>query len=98
MKPMLAKPRISIAHVEGSGTALIDPNSPSRSPLSPSVKKRVFGSPLLPPEPKTSDQSPYIKSQAHAGWALIRSRYDDGGYSGGSTDRPDQRPAVAHPR
>jgi site-specific DNA recombinase len=26
---------------------------------------------------------------AHAGWALIRSRYDDGGYSGGSTDRPD---------
>ena len=33
--------------------------------------------------------SAYIKSQAHAGWALIRSRYDDGGYSGGSTDRPD---------
>src|SRR5437868_11931480 len=31
----------------------------------------------------------YIKSQAHAGWALIRSRYDDGGYSGGPTDRPD---------
>src|SRR5438045_5693058 len=30
----------------------------------------------------------YIRSQAHAGWALIRSRYDDGGYSGGSTDRP----------
>ena len=33
--------------------------------------------------------SAYIRSQAHAGWALIRSRYDDGGYSGGSTDRPD---------
>ncbi len=33
--------------------------------------------------------SAYIKSQAHAGWGLIRSRYDDGGYSGGSTDRPD---------
>src|ERR1700691_3213248 len=33
--------------------------------------------------------SAYIKSQAHAGWALIRSRYDDGGYAGGSTDRPD---------
>src|SRR6202165_4356643 len=31
----------------------------------------------------------YIKSQAHAGWTLIRSRYDDGGYSGGSADRPD---------
>src|ERR1700716_3214296 len=33
--------------------------------------------------------SAYIKSQAHAGWTLIRSRYNDGGYSGGSTDRPD---------
>src|SRR5215468_6934476 len=33
--------------------------------------------------------SAYIKSQAHAGWALIKTRYDDGGYSGGSTDRPD---------
>jgi DNA invertase Pin-like site-specific DNA recombinase len=32
--------------------------------------------------------SAYIKSQAHAGWTLVRSRYDDGGYSGGSTDRP----------
>jgi site-specific DNA recombinase len=30
----------------------------------------------------------YICSQAHAGWALIRTRYDDGGYSGGSTERP----------
>ncbi|HEY0800229.1 MAG TPA: recombinase family protein [Steroidobacteraceae bacterium] len=33
--------------------------------------------------------SAYIKSQAHAGWTLVRARYDDGGYSGGSTDRPD---------
>jgi DNA invertase Pin-like site-specific DNA recombinase len=33
--------------------------------------------------------SAYIRSQAHAGWSLIRSRYDDGGYSGGSTDRPN---------
>ena len=30
----------------------------------------------------------YIRSQAHAGWTLIRTRYDDGGYSGGSTERP----------
>lgn len=30
----------------------------------------------------------YIRSQAHAGWSLVRSRYDDGGYSGASTDRP----------
>jgi DNA invertase Pin-like site-specific DNA recombinase len=33
--------------------------------------------------------SAYIKSQAHAGWSLIRFRYDDGGYSGGSTERPN---------
>src|SRR5215208_5521681 len=30
----------------------------------------------------------YIRSQAHAGWTLINARYDDGGFSGGSTDRP----------
>jgi site-specific DNA recombinase len=30
----------------------------------------------------------YIKSQAHAGWALVWTRYDDAGFSGGSTDRP----------
>ena len=30
----------------------------------------------------------YIRSQAHDGWTLIRTRYDDGGFSGGSTDRP----------
>src|ERR1043165_9143175 len=30
----------------------------------------------------------YIRSQAHAGWTLIRSKYDDGGFSGGNTERP----------
>ena len=30
----------------------------------------------------------YIRSQAHGGWKLIRNRCDDGGYSGGSMDRP----------
>jgi len=30
----------------------------------------------------------YIRSQAHAGWTMVRTRYDDGGFSGGSTDRP----------
>jgi DNA invertase Pin-like site-specific DNA recombinase len=29
-----------------------------------------------------------FRSQAHDGWTLIRARYDDGGYSGGSTERP----------
>lgn len=32
--------------------------------------------------------SAYIRSQAHAGWTPVRTRYDDGGFSGGSTDRP----------
>src|ERR1700675_4416180 len=30
----------------------------------------------------------YIKSQAHEGWSLIRNRYDDGGFSGGSMEHP----------
>jgi DNA invertase Pin-like site-specific DNA recombinase len=29
----------------------------------------------------------YIKSQAHEGWRLIRERYYDGGFSGGSIER-----------
>lgn len=30
----------------------------------------------------------YIKSQKHEGWVLSKNRYDDGGYSGGTMDRP----------
>jgi site-specific DNA recombinase len=30
----------------------------------------------------------YIKSQRHEGWKLVRARYDDGGLSGGTLDRP----------
>ena len=30
----------------------------------------------------------YIKSQAHEGWKLVRGQYNDGGFSGGSMDRP----------
>lgn len=30
----------------------------------------------------------YVKSQAGEGWSLIRTVYDDGGYSGGSMERP----------
>jgi site-specific DNA recombinase len=30
----------------------------------------------------------YIRSQAHAGWMLLKVKYDDGGFSGGNTERP----------
>jgi site-specific DNA recombinase len=30
----------------------------------------------------------YICSQQHEGWALVRTRYDDGGFSGGNMERP----------
>ena len=30
----------------------------------------------------------YIRSQAHEGWGLIPTAYDDGGFSGGSMERP----------
>ena len=30
----------------------------------------------------------YIKSQAHEGWRCLSARYDDGGFSGGSLERP----------
>src|SRR3989440_5290230 len=30
----------------------------------------------------------YIRSQQHEGWVLARTRYDDGGFSGGNIERP----------
>ena len=30
----------------------------------------------------------YIRSQQHEGWVLARTRYDDGGFSGGNLARP----------
>ena len=37
----------------------------------------------------------YIKSQAHEGWRLAPEAYDDGGYSGGSLERPALRRLLA---
>jgi DNA invertase Pin-like site-specific DNA recombinase len=37
----------------------------------------------------------YTKSQAHEGWKLIRDHYDDGGFSGGSLDRPGLQKLLA---
>src|SRR5438874_10856392 len=37
----------------------------------------------------------YIKSQAHEGWRLIPTRYDDGAFSGASLERPALHPLLA---
>jgi site-specific DNA recombinase len=37
----------------------------------------------------------YIESQRHEGWTLVPEYYDDGGYSGGSMDRPALRQLMA---
>src|SRR6201982_1901312 len=40
----------------------------------------------------------YIKSQAHEGWRLIPTRYDDGAFSGASLDRPALQQLLAEVR
>jgi hypothetical protein len=40
-----------------------------------------------PSTPSTRRRRTYVRSQAHDGWTLIRTRYNEGGYSGGSTRR-----------
>ena len=40
----------------------------------------------------------YIKSQAHEGWRCLRERYDDGGFSGGSMERPALQQLLAEIR
>jgi site-specific DNA recombinase len=37
----------------------------------------------------------YIASQAGQGWKVLPARYDDGGYSGGSLNRPALRNLLA---
>src|SRR5215468_820535 len=37
----------------------------------------------------------YIRSQCHEGWVLARTRYDDGGFSGGNLERPGLQQLLA---
>jgi len=37
----------------------------------------------------------YIKSQKHEGWMALPNLYDDGGYSGGSIERPALKKLLA---
>src|SRR5258706_4323510 len=84
--------------LEGKGGSVCHGNpvmkAPSVKPVRCAIYTRVSTEHGLDQEFNSLDAqydaaSAYIKIQAHAGWTLIRSRYDDGGYSGGSTDRPD---------
>src|SRR5215467_7723198 len=38
----------------------------------------------------------FVKSQAGEGWRLIKTAYDDGGFSGGTMDRPALDALLAH--
>ena len=38
----------------------------------------------------------YIKSQSHENWKLLPKHYDDGGYSGGTLDRPALNECKSH--
>jgi site-specific DNA recombinase len=38
----------------------------------------------------------FVKSQSHEGWRLIATAYDDGGFSGGSMERPGLRALLAN--
>src|SRR5216683_1137778 len=40
----------------------------------------------------------FIKSQAGEGWRLVKTAYDDGGFSGGTMDRPALKELLAHIR
>ena len=47
----------------------------------------------LPAQREASEA--YIKSQAHEGWVCLAPVYDDGGFSGGSMDRPGLKRLLA---
>ena len=49
---------------------------------------RVWGQDFNSLDAQYEASQAYIRSQAHAGWILLRGKYDDGGASGGNTDRP----------
>ena len=40
----------------------------------------------------------YIRSQVHAGWRMVPTKYKDGGFSGGNTDRPALQQLLADVR
>src|ERR1700730_621774 len=47
-----------------------------------------LGQPVDALQAQTEACEAYISSQRHEGWVLARTRYDDGGFSGGNIERP----------
>src|SRR5215212_8862908 len=67
--------------------------TPTWSPSSPKPQKVKCDSPGLEQDFNSLDAQreaaeAFIKSQAHEGWRCLPERYDDGGLSGGTLERP----------
>ena len=73
---------------------MTDPRTPERSgPVRCAIYTRKSTEEGLEQEFNSLDAqydacSAYIASQRHEGWSQVRGRYDDGGFSGGTMDRP----------
>ena len=83
---MSAKPRRSV-------NAAQHPPSGARPALRCAIYTRVSTEHGLEQEFNSLDNQreaaeAYVRSQAHEGWRLPPERYDDGGFSGGTLDRP----------
>ncbi|MCJ2061051.1 recombinase family protein [Methylobacterium sp. J-048] len=83
---MSAKPR-------RSANAAQHPPSGARPTLRCAIYTRVSTEHGLEQEFNSLDNQreaaeAYVRSQAHEGWRLLPERYDDGGYSGGTLERP----------
>ena len=68
-------------------------NPPLRD-LHPQVVRTRPGAGFQLARRPTRGREAYIKSQAHEGWRLVKSRYDDGGLSGGTLERPALQPLL----
>jgi DNA invertase Pin-like site-specific DNA recombinase len=75
-------------------------NSPDKKLLRCAVYTRVSTDYGLDQEFNSLDaqresSEAYVKSQAHEGWRCLATRYDDGGFSGGSLTRPAMQRLLA---